>query len=473
MKSESLKTLLYPLNDTKEEITKLLFQFEEIISKVSVPFILEQKGLLNKIEINDRKLSLIELMEEYKNDTEQLNVLFNKLFKYYNEEIKIIIQEANEIKDFFLDLQRKIEDEKNKFIKILEEFNESENNIKYHNNLIRIKKSFIVIKDDIIKKKNIFNNTMNLFENENTIKINFTEIKDNYEEIFENINSKITTISNWISNKRILSNNQNYFNTSELYTFEIIANSIIKSLDRTFKEIHKETVEAEGQVEEFLSFIHITKKTSLDLLFIMDISASMDPYINQVKKNLINIMNKIINECPGIDIYVGIICYIDMYQNLLDYYINIDFTLNHNEIEKIIRNVNTHANNDDPEDLAWAMEMAINKTWTNNARSIVLVADNPCHGIKYHSLQDKSPNGIPNRKDIEESIEELARKNITLYCIKIQETTNQMFQIFENIYKKYGNCKFSVVPLNNDKNLPDIIVNSASEAYINQKNTNR
>ena len=63
---------------------------------------------------------------------------------------------------------------------------------------------------------------MNLLENENTIKINFTEIKDNYEGIFENINSKITTISNWISNKRILSNNQNYFNTSELYTFEII-----------------------------------------------------------------------------------------------------------------------------------------------------------------------------------------------------------------------------------------------------------
>ena len=73
---------------------------------------MRQEGLLNKIEINDRKLSLIELMEEYKNDTEQLNVIFNKLFKYYNEEIKIIIQEVNEIKDFFLDLQRKIEDEK-------------------------------------------------------------------------------------------------------------------------------------------------------------------------------------------------------------------------------------------------------------------------------------------------------------------------------------------------------------------------
>ena len=45
-----------------------------------------------------------------------------------------------------------------------------------------------------------------------------------------------------------------------------------------------------------------------------------------------------------------------------------------------------------------------------------------------------------------------------------------MFQIFENIYKNYTNCKFSVVPLNDEKNLPVIVVNSASDTYINQRN---
>ena len=47
------------------------------------------------------------------------------------------------------------------------------------------------------------------------------------------------------------------------------------------------------------------------------------------------------------------------------------------------------------------MEMALLKSWKNNARFIIFVADAPCHGIKYHNLRDFFPNGVPNRKDIE------------------------------------------------------------------------
>lgn len=56
-------------------------------------------------------------MEDYKNETNNLNNLYNKLFKYINEEIQIIFDEINEIKNFYLDLQRYIEDEKEIFIK--------------------------------------------------------------------------------------------------------------------------------------------------------------------------------------------------------------------------------------------------------------------------------------------------------------------------------------------------------------------
>ena len=120
--------------------------------------------------------------------------------------------------------------------------------------------------------------------------------------------------------------------------------------------------------------------------------------------------------------------------------------------------------------MAWAFEMALNKSWKYNARAIVLVADSPCHGKKYHNLVDNFPDGIPYRKNIEESLEILAKDNISLYCIKIREQTDIMFQEFENIYKKYTKCNFLVVDMNNETELSEIVVNAATNTYINQRN---
>ena len=60
--------------------------------------------------------------------------------------------------------------------------------------------------------------------------------------------------------------------------------------------------------------MNVIEKTSLDLLFVMDIAGSMYPYLNQAKQNILNIMNKIIIECPGIDINLGFIGYRDVYE---------------------------------------------------------------------------------------------------------------------------------------------------------------
>ena len=114
--------------------------------------------------------------------------------------------------------------------------------------------------------------------------------------------------------------------------------------------------------------------------------------------------------------------------------------------------------------------MSLNKSWKYNARAIVLVADSPCHGKKYHNLDDNFPDGIPYRKNIEESLEILAEDNISLYCIKIRDQTDIMFQEFENIYKKYTKCNFLVVDMNNETELSEIVVNAATNTYINQRN---
>ena len=89
--SESLKNLSFPLNEMKDEINKVLFQFKDIIKNLSIPLILEQKGLVSKKSTNRtnkylRKLDIKDQIEEYKNQIENLILLYNELFQYLNDE---------------------------------------------------------------------------------------------------------------------------------------------------------------------------------------------------------------------------------------------------------------------------------------------------------------------------------------------------------------------------------------------------
>ena len=469
--SESINNIYYSLNDTKEELISLLYQFKENIKNISIPFILEKGELFNKIEIN-KNISLKDEMEDYKNETNNLNNLYNKLFKYINEEIQIIFDEINEIKNFYLDLQRYIEDEKEIFIKKLKEFNNDEDNQKYHEILIQIKNYLISIKEEIIKKKIQFKERMNSFEIQRR-KIDLEELIKDCDKIIENINSKMFSIKNLINRKRMLNNDKSNFDEPILYASNIISDFINNAIYIIIRKINSMEIKAEEDIETFSHFDEVEEKTSLDLLFIMDLSCSMNPYYDQAKNNIINIMNRITFENPGINVSVGFIGYIDIdvYGNPVGNYVNIDFTLNHTELEeKIPEIIGCFYNGDLPEDMAWGFEMALDKNWKYNARAIVLIADYPCHGTKYHTMDDIFPNGSPNRKNIEKSIEELAKNNVSLYCIRILEYSEKMFQIFSDIYKNYTTCNFMVVNMDRDSELPEIIINASSKTYIEQRN---
>ena len=54
--------------------------------------------------------------------------------------------------------------------------------------------------------------------------------------------------------------------------------------------------------------------------------------------------------------------------------------------------------------------------------------------------------------------------------MKITENTNIMFNMFGNIYNNYPNCEFKIVPMNSGQSLDNIIVNSAVEVYVSQRN---
>ena len=475
---ELLDNLSYPIENLKNELNKALNQFQDLIKNISIPLIAKEKLLKDLRILNeqnmDEKFSLFYQIEDYKNETEKLNNLFNQMFNYFDESVKIINDGIMEFPNSILDLQQEVEDGMSKFEEIALDFEDPDDLDNFNNNLKKIKENFGKIKKKLNEKLNSFGNTIDQIHNrilDERNKKKLEKIKNESNQILEELKLK----SNIIRNGIIEEAKEKYKNSveiPELCASNILFDLLDQSLTNSAKSIIREERLIKDEIDEIHNIINVEEKTSLDLLIIMDTTISMDPYLSQVKNNLVNIINKIVLECPGIDVNIGFIGYKDVDHTAK--YADIDFTKNYEELKQNILNYIITRGTDDPEDVEGAMEMALNKTWKNNARFAILVGDNPCHGDKYHSptLSENYHQGLPNRKNIEESIKELAEKNVSLLCMKITEKTDIMFEIFKNIYKNYTKCKFNIVPLESDNNLSNIVVDSSVDVYVSQRNTN-
>lgn len=61
--------------------------------------------------------------------------------------------------------------------------------------------------------------------------------------------------------------------------------------------------------------------------------------------------------------------------------------------------------------------------WKSEARLLILIADAPCHGSKFHSMADTYPNGDPNGLIIEDLVAEIGRKGIDFSAIRVHHNT--------------------------------------------------
>ena len=131
----------------------------------------------------------------------------------------------------------------------------------------------------------------------------------------------------------------------------------------------------------------------------------------------------------------------------MSFIIDIEFTLFHNKLKDQIKNIQAEGGDDIPEDVAGAFGMALNKKWNNGTNIIFLVTDAPCHGTKYHDLDQKVDNLKDNfpyeeYKDykiekIEKLVEKIVVRNFNLICLDINHNnTKKMFKMFEDKYKE-------------------------------------
>ena len=97
--SESIKNLSTPINNMKESVNEIYEQFENTTKSFSLPFFLEKNGLINSTESNNntRRLYSTVKLQEYKDEVEKLNNIYNSFFIYIKITIEIIITNMKEI----------------------------------------------------------------------------------------------------------------------------------------------------------------------------------------------------------------------------------------------------------------------------------------------------------------------------------------------------------------------------------------
>ena len=393
--NKSIDNIHISLIRTKDEIETLFYQFEEMIKNLSIPFLLKEMffdkkndiRILDEIDIDEDQLQIINQLEDYKNDIDTLNTLYNDYFNYINETVRNISDEINEIPNTAIDLQNKTEEGKSNFENKTNDFTNPNDIQSLHSNLIDIKNDFSSIKDEATNKQNIFGRNENKYRTNRTNRTNNNLGDRNFinqtNEIINNMTGNYATIVSGMV-KYTEKKTKDKVEVRRLYGSNIIVESIKESLDLTEYIIKNEDNLIYNELKEFIEEINVEERTSLDLLFIMDITGSMIPYLTQVKNSVINIINRIVLECPGIDINIGYIAYTE--SNEIENNVNIEFTKNYQDLKNIIQNVKNGGGGDLPEDIAWGMERALEKNWKSNARFAILIADAPCHGIKYHLI---------------------------------------------------------------------------------------
>lgn len=90
---------------------------------------------------------------------------------------------------------------------------------------------------------------------------------------------------------------------------------------------------------------------------------------------------------------------------------------------------------DGPEDVYGAFAEIIELDWQAPTKIIIHVADAPCHGTKYHSMEDSFPSGDPTGHGPEDLLREFAKLGMDYYFLRLSSATDRMIEIFKESYR--------------------------------------
>ena len=470
--------LLNPLKSIKETLKKYQENFINNINNIKCPYKNKKDGLDSISFINEDKKKIENEIEAVNKSMDSFQENSLKLFKEYNNMNKEIIDDILSFIDSFKKLTDSVENLKREITRGFEIFENCAPNFDDLDNSQKIKETFDSIIDPLNKITKLISENQEMLEenqkkkDEKNKNLSFAE---KMMEIGQELNNKAKETIEKTNISRVKVN----LNEIKVEPLDLKGPNI-EEIKQSINEIKKEietTNEKNNKIKEEIKIKteDMINRTRFDILFIVDITNSINTYLDDIKNNFGDMINKINNNCPTATIYIGFIGYTDFSElDLGDEYINIDFKIKSEakEINEKIKNLESHGGGDEAEDLAGAFELALDKNWKGFSRFAILATDAPCHGKEFHSedVGDNYLQGDPEKRNIKEYVKNFAKNNISLFCAKFNDTTVQMYKIFEEEYKKgksnNSQCEFTVQKC---EDICETIVEKACLIYKNRK----
>ncbi|KAK4554000.1 hypothetical protein LTR86_008841 [Recurvomyces mirabilis] len=178
--------------------------------------------------------------------------------------------------------------------------------------------------------------------------------------------------------------------------------------------------------------------SSTDLLFLIDATNSMKPYIDSAKQQVRSIVSDIkeafLNQA---EVRVATVVYRD--HNAEPNTEFLDFTTSVDEVWRFLDRIHTAWGKDFPEDVLGGVQQALNASWRQHTRCIIHIGDAPPHGSQLHDFAPKLDDyhvmgSEPHHLTHGPLLKGLIQLNINYALLRITSHTNRMALVWACAY---------------------------------------
>ena len=464
---QKLSGLSEPVSNIQKETDNLYPKFKEALNILAQPLSVVVEGFeveefrKKNFKNEDVLAKFRQLLEELKAAFEKYNPTLNSFNEVTNDLFNTVSQSGNSFSNFIeekmLEKIKQIPGILNEGISAIPQTSKSLNNF---NEEIKKKKGDTQ-KEREDKYDEILTKILNI-----TRKVDnqVSNSSNSIENDFKTLEEKVSTVKNDIEGKGDSYNQYVKILKEEGKKIIDIVNEIRKLFDKgpvnikfddkniefPFYEYAKRLNKGFEKIEEIKEEVQKPMKlvmvvlgdqintVTLDLLFIMDITESMQDLLDETRDSIKYILDKIKRDSPGIDVrfaYEGYRDFADLKAG--QKYYTIDFETDLDLFKSKLNEITAIGGGDDAEDVAGGLNAGLKMNWRSNARYAILIADAPGHGNQYHDneVQDDYGDGDPNGLVLEELMEKYVDNNINLCLTKIDDYTDIMFDRMMQAYR--------------------------------------
>ena len=174
---------------------------------------------------------------------------------------------------------------------------------------------------------------------------------------------------------------------------------------------------------------------AVDVAFVVDCTSSMAVWIQAVKDKVMDVVSGVKRENDVGEVRVAFVGYRDYFDS--ERFVTVDFTQDIAAFRHEIQHITAMGGGDIPEDMAGGLHKALQLTWKARTRSLILIADAPCHGREFHSFEEDPRNAeVTDVYEPQAVLAQLRASHIDLCFAKITKGTEQMLERFRLYYDK-------------------------------------